>query len=233
MQKILFVSLLSVLVFIGTNEVFAQGAGTALNFDGSNEYINCGSNSSILITNLNPRTVEAWVSHATDDGNIIGWGGDVCIGDYFGLHIDQGKPFAFGCGASSDLSGTIVLSSNIYYHIALTFTENQKILYVNGEVDTSNTVTANTGSVNPVEIGKQTGPLQNYFAGKIEEVRIWNVVRTQTQIRDNMNKRLTGSESNLKGYWRFDEGSGDTAYDATSNNNKGALKYMEPADWVT
>lgn len=54
-----------------------------------------------------------------------------------------------------------------------------------------------------------------YFDGKISEVRIWNSVRTSTQIRDNMNQALTGSESNLVGYWKFN-GNGN---DSTSNAN--------------
>ncbi len=51
-----------------------------------------------------------------------------------------------------------------------------------------------------------------------------------------MNKKITSSHSqwaNLKGYWRFDEGSGTTAYDQTANDNDGTLTNMDAADWVT
>ena len=54
-----------------------------------------------------------------------------------------------------------------------------------------------------------------------DEVRIWNDVRTETEIQTNMNKTLTGNENGLVGYWNFDDG---TAKDLTSNGNDGEMK---------
>ena len=42
------------------------------------------------------------------------------------------------------------------------------------------------------------------FAGLIDEVRIWDIARTENQIRSDMNKQLKGDESGLVGYWKFD-----------------------------
>jgi len=70
----------------------------------------------------------------------------------------------------------------------------------------------------------------NLFNGTIDEIRIWNVARTEEGIRANMCKKLTGSESGLIGYWRLDEGSGTTANDATSNDNHGTL--INSPSWV-
>jgi hypothetical protein len=68
------------------------------------------------------------------------------------------------------------------------------------------------------------------FQGEIDEVRVWNVARTQQQIRENMHLRLNGNETGLLGYWRFDEGTGTTAFDATANANNGTLEDDIP--WV-
>lgn len=55
----------------------------------------------------------------------------------------------------------------------------------------------------------------DFFDGKIAEVRLWNAVRTAAQIRDNAGKHLTGSETNLIGYWKLD----NSYNDSTSNAN--------------
>ena len=59
-----------------------------------------------------------------------------------------------------------------------------------------------------------------YFDGAIDELRIWNVARTQEHIRETMNTALTGKEQGLVGYWNFDDG---TAKDLSDNDNNGTL----------
>src|SRR6185503_974172 len=53
----------------------------------------------------------------------------------------------------------------------------------------------------------------------IDEVRIWNVARTQREILDNMNHKLTGHEAGLASYWEMDEpsNSAPTTFDATKD----------------
>jgi len=43
-----------------------------------------------------------------------------------------------------------------------------------------------------------------YFNGNIDEVRFWNVVRTQEEIQANMNTELTGIEAGLVSYYKMD-----------------------------
>jgi hypothetical protein len=75
-----------------------------------------------------------------------------------------------------------------------------------------------------VWIGKfKFGPTERSFDGKIDEVRIWNVARTQTQIQGYMNQSLSGNEPGLIGYWRFDEGTGTTVIDASGQGNNGTI----------
>jgi len=47
-----------------------------------------------------------------------------------------------------------------------------------------------------------------YFTGLIDEVRVWNMGRTQDEIRSTMGTVLSGGEPGLLYYWRFDEGTG-------------------------
>jgi hypothetical protein len=51
------------------------------------------------------------------------------------------------------------------------------------------------------------------FNGQLDELRLWNVDRSQTEIEKNMQQTLTGLEYGLIGYWQFDECMGGRARD--------------------
>jgi len=96
-----------------------------------------------------------------------------------------------------------------------------------------------TGAINPssfaVNIGKctysQVGG-DRAFDGKMDEIRIWNTALSQSTIRGWMCAKLNSSHpnyNNLKGYWRFDEGTGTTTSDLSGNSNTGTL--MGGATW--
>ena len=70
----------------------------------------------------------------------------------------------------------------------------------------------------------------DFFKGSLDEVRIWNTMRTQTQINTFMGNTLTGSEAGLVALYSFDQGNpgGDnssltTVIDNTPNNLHGLL----------
>jgi hypothetical protein len=58
----------------------------------------------------------------------------------------------------------------------------------------------------------------------IDEVRVWEKVRTLTEIRSDMHREISGTEPGLVAYWRFNETSGNTAIDQTTNAHHGALQ---------
>jgi len=72
-------------------------------------------------------------------------------------------------------------------------------LFVNGEqVHSSQAAAGMTPISEPVRyIGEN-------FQGKIDEVRMWNVARTQDEIQANMNKTLVGNETGLVAYYPMD-----------------------------
>ena len=51
---------------------------------------------------------------------------------------------------------------------------------------------------------------------KIKDVNVWTIARSQSDILDDMTRTWTGSESGLKGYFAFNEGSGNTVQDINS-----------------
>ena len=51
----------------------------------------------------------------------------------------------------------------------------------------------------------------HYFDGKLDEIRIWNIVRTENEIKASKEIALLGDEDGLVGYWMLDEGSGNSS----------------------
>jgi hypothetical protein len=117
-----------------------------------------------------------------------------------------------------------MFSSSGWNHIAQTYDGSTQKLYLNGFLVASQPLSGEiTANANDLLIG-------NMFNGTIDEVRLWNVARTEEEIRANMCKKLNGNEIGLVGYWRLDEGSGTTTNDATSNSNNGTL--VNSPSWV-
>ena len=71
----------------------------------------------------------------------------------------------------------------------------------------------------------------NHVKQKFDDVRVWNVAKTEAELQAGMNSELAGTEAGLIGYWRFDEGAagGDnialpaSIEDSSPNDNVGTL----------
>ncbi len=104
---------------------------------------------------------------------------------------------------------------------------NDVILYLNGEEDGYGNLNINTSlDDTSYYMGKAPPPFDDArrYNGIIDEIRIWDVARTQQEIQQFMNQELDGSEQGLVGYWKFNEGMGDIANDLTINANHGLLQ---------
>ncbi|MBW8034918.1 MAG: DUF3887 domain-containing protein [Planctomycetes bacterium] len=71
------------------------------------------------------------------------------------------------------------------------------------------------------------GGSTEHFKGMIDEVRIWNVARTEDQIKTNMARSVAADSDGLVAYWNFDEGKGSIANDSSRNKNHGKLEYQK------
>ncbi|KPA12662.1 hypothetical protein MHK_007131, partial [Candidatus Magnetomorum sp. HK-1] len=72
-----------------------------------------------------------------------------------------------------------------------------------------------------------------WFKGILDEVRIWNTLRTESEIRNYMTQALTGNETGLVAYYNFNSVSGSTLTDITANSNHGTLtSAMDSSSWV-
>jgi hypothetical protein len=57
----------------------------------------------------------------------------------------------------------------------------------------------------------------------VDEVRIWNIARTNVQITSAWNKAVPNNSANLIAYYKMDEGSGTSLTDASGHGNTGTL----------
>jgi hypothetical protein len=109
----------------------------------------------------------------------------------------EGISYGFGTGTKKiKFHAEVNIPVKVWHHIATTFDGTNYILYMNGVVVDNNTVTAgDTPAATPVRyIGTD-------FIGKIDEVRMWSVARTQAEIQANMSKTLVGNETGLEAYY--------------------------------
>ena len=225
---------LPLLLFIGL--ACGQGAGNALDFDGSNDHVLIPYDNSFNVTNL---TIEAWVysGNFNQNGFIFEKGP---LNQQYSFFF-EGDALTFRSkhsGTENSLvvtSSGIPLGSNTWHHIAATYDGTTKRIYVDGnqEAQVSRSGTLSTNSTGAIIGAYNAGFPNYYFNGQIDEVRIWNDARTVTEIGENMHKELAGNESGLVAYYKMSDGSGTSLTDNSSNSNTGTLTNMDNADWVT
>ncbi|MFZ1080687.1 MAG: LamG domain-containing protein [Candidatus Kryptoniota bacterium] len=208
-------------------------AGNALWLDGQTGYLEV-PNSSSLSSPDTAITLEAWVFPAYQYYNTV-----ISKGSYnYLLELVGNFPGIILYGAtleataySSIYSGRLMMSQYIpavqWTHVAVTYSQSTGVkVYYDGELVYLGPGTGQIQSGTlPLRIGARVDSnYTEYFNGVIDEVRIWNVVRSQSDIAENMRKELTGTEGGLVAYYKFDEALGSTIiHDATSNHNDGKL----------
>jgi len=118
--------------------------------------------------------------------------------------VDNGSEIRYGfqleSGSWKFIRVQHIIQKVDWYHIAVTYDVNDDyIFYLNGEeVSRYSKLKGRPPIANPVRyIGKN-------FMGKIDDVRMWNVVRSQQEIQENMNKTLTDNETGLVAYYPMD-----------------------------
>ncbi|ETR67112.1 MAG: hypothetical protein OMM_11941, partial [Candidatus Magnetoglobus multicellularis str. Araruama] len=213
------------------------GSGNALSFDGTNDYVNCGNGSDL--DNSGSITIEAWVkpSYKNTISTIVGKKNDGASNPGYALffnnwNTDDRKIILESGNNAGITTDNSVVEFDQWQHIALTASGSTATIYVNGVVQSA-TGTYNMTS-NPTKdlfIGSMNGYF--HFKGQMDEVRIWNIERTQAQIRDNMCKKLDGNETGLVAYYRMDHSTGLSVTDLSGYGNNGTLTNMDISDWTT
>jgi hypothetical protein len=138
--------------------------------------------------------------------------------------------FNLGSGAWHEIISPVgSMTAGTVHHVAGTYDGATMRLFIDGnQVASSNTVFALADANVDLYVGNSQSNPTRVFNGVIDEVRIWNRTRTQQQIQSFMNSELpqvywATPDSGLVSYWRFNEGTGQTAGDLTPHNNDARL----------
>lgn len=171
---------------------------------------------------VNTMTASAWVKPSSLAANMTILSKSSGANGYGIDYIASSNKTRFwinGSGGTSIAEFVGALSTANYTNITGSFDGASVQLFVNGELKHSVPVIGIVnGNTDKFYIGSTAGT-SNYFNGNIDEVSVWNVARTSTQIQRDFSRILTGNETGLMAYWRMDESVGNFLFDASYANN--------------
>lgn len=178
-------------------------SGTAVHFDGVDDYIEAPNSNTLNNANF---TIEAWIYLDEDvratqarvvskqQADPISYSLEIFGMGYGG---SNGNRLVFEIGTGStyfELKSNTYLSNRTWYYVAGTQNGTMSNMYINGTLDTSGTTATQTTS-NPgvLTIGclKANGFAPTFFfKGIIDEVRIYSKALNQSEIEADMNKTV-------------------------------------------
>ncbi|MEM9837306.1 MAG: LamG-like jellyroll fold domain-containing protein, partial [Bacteroidota bacterium] len=199
--------------------------GTALEFDGVSDYV-CVSYDEALPADM--WTVAGWVKigDGNDKAGIIDLGSN--RNKNYWLHTTpSGSPKGIVAGVGDgttphELTVEFTDSPDDWHHVAMVYSNGQMVVYVDGMFE-GNMVAPIDPQALLFHMGTDWAQT-SYFAGSIDDFRIYDKPLTQTDIL--LNKDITASSltPNLVAYWKFDEGRGGNAFDLTDNELHASLE---------
>lgn len=132
--------------------------------------------------------------------------------------------------SENHLPATLVFKTNItdWTHIAIVYNQKVPSLYINGELKRRGLKSHMRGVFASGYLG---GHDYGYFVGEIGEVRIWDHIRTQEQIKNNMYKDLSNEDMFL--HWDFNKSKSVKVQDKISVKNNEIKKMLEDTNFHT
>lgn len=217
-------------------ESSSGGNTQVMDFDGVNDRL-----TSPNLSHDNTFTYEAWikVNDPTPDWSGIVSATSSGFGQWTQWTLTSAGTmrlqFVGGATITTGNSPTVV-NDNTWHHVAVTYDGSNVKFYVDGVLDYTYAASTTLSVNQPIFVFAERSPTQ-WIPGQCDEVRIWDVARTDAEIAASMNTCLTGTETDLLLYYTFDEagdGTGSTSVvDKAGGDHPGALTNMDAnTDWV-
>jgi len=213
-------------------------SGAALDFDGSNDYIDTGLTA--LSTDF---TIEAWFMYDTQGAYIpiaskhtsSGQGNEAVE---FNLQIQTNGNLNFFMGNGTGYGVLIdggVQAVGTWHHVAVSSSSGAVTMYLDGaSVSTGTFSGSRISGTQSIEIGHLHNGGDQFFNGQIADVRVWSGARTAAEVSSDM----AGSPDDTTGlvaHWKLNDASGASAADSSGNNYTGTITGQTSGaeTWVT
>ncbi|MEQ9052824.1 MAG: LamG-like jellyroll fold domain-containing protein, partial [Marinoscillum sp.] len=204
--------------------------GYALNFDGIADSVDMGSTGDLQISGA--LTYEVWIKTTQTQGFILGKRNSSDLADLASnIELDgtgkiQGLVYDGIAGFPDVIQSNVAVNDGEWHHVAFVFEPSVALrLYIDGVLDKTFGISSTNinGASYPFRVGKYPTSSSAFFDGEMDEIRVWNDVRSDAEIFDNLYHDLKGDESNLVAYYPMDENSGTKLVDRSVNTNDGDI----------
>jgi RHS repeat-associated protein len=162
-------------------------AGSAVNLDGADDYVQVGAQSSLVMTSA--ASFSAWI-YPTGGGSDATYGGTILSkeGEYLLVRFPDGSirwAFANSSPGWAFINTGSVAPLNQWTHVAVTYDNGVVKTYLNGTLANTYNGAGSIGDANASQNDFRIGGRQNiseYFQGRIDEVRVYNRALTATEV---------------------------------------------------
>ena len=210
----------------------ACSQGNALEFDGQNDYVDLGDEG--ILNGYSDFTISAWlkVNNFNHRAVVYSEGNSNTPTPQITFQVCEEssvypRKLQFVCRDDAANSIHVLWDTPFesgWHYIVAVRQGSTGTLYIDGESKSESDDSAGAMTINGVAIGKtRVENYQFHCNGVIDDVRMYNRALSPVEIQVNMHTPLTGEEEGLVGYWDFDEGEGQIAYDSSPNGNSGVL----------
>lgn len=244
------ISLVTGLVYVLFSSINSH-AQSALSFGGTNAYVTFGNNTQLGLPEFTLEVW--FMRTGTGIATSTGTGGTMAIpllakgraevdGDNRDLNYFLGINSTTNClvadleedfsqpnpGLNHPVNGLTVILNNVWYHAAVTYDGTNWKLYLNGLLETQLTVgiLPQSASIQHASLASaltSTGNASGFFMGTLDEARIWNYARSQTEIQSSINLQLNSMQAGLVAIWGLNEGIGTIINDSSSHAINGSI----------
>lgn len=153
-------------------------------------------------------TVEMWLKPYANLGHSIAFGQRLWAME---LDINYDGYHYFVQGSCEIQIHRDKIPADSWTHLAYSFDVPTQTfrLYINGQIEFESNC-ARITDPHSLRFGARQDPLQYYFAGAVDDLRIWNYVRSESEIVSHMNSKFYTIPDGLVGYYPMNEGEGNT-----------------------